>query len=49
MISTQNPNQLTAFENLRMLCKAISVLDAMICPDWEFRYYSYNAPMACQH
>jgi hypothetical protein len=30
-------------ETLQRLCKAISLLDAIICQDWEYRYYSYNA------
>jgi hypothetical protein len=29
-------------ENLRRICKAISVLDAILCEEWEYRYYSYN-------
>lgn len=30
-------------DQLRRTCKAISVLDAILSPDWEFRYFSYNA------
>jgi hypothetical protein len=43
MISTKNPNLLPNIYSLQDICKAISVLDAIICPEWEFRYYSYNA------
>jgi hypothetical protein len=38
-------HQLTALPDaatLRRICKALSVLDAIICQDWEFRYYSYQ-------
>jgi hypothetical protein len=43
MISTTNlavlPNKL----HLRQICKALSVLDAIISPEWEYRYYSYQS------
>ncbi|MHC6202191.1 hypothetical protein ACYULU_03245 [Breznakiellaceae bacterium SP9] len=28
---------------MQRICKAISVLDAILCQDWQYRYYSYNA------
>jgi hypothetical protein len=42
MISTKQLNQLPDKENLRRICKAISVLDAILSQEWEYRYYSYN-------
>jgi hypothetical protein len=43
MISTKDFSLLPNKQNFQNLCKAISVLDAIICPEWEFRYYSYNS------
>ena len=42
MISTKNINNLPNKELLQKICKAISVLDAIISQEWEYRYYSYN-------
>lgn len=41
MISTANLN-LPNRKKLQTICKAISVLDAIISQEWEYRYYSYN-------
>lgn len=46
MISTKNYDQLQSPDNLRSTCKAISVLDAILCQQWEYRYYSYNSSWA---
>jgi hypothetical protein len=43
MISTKDFSLLPNKQNFQNLCKAISVLDAIICQEWEFRYYSYNS------
>lgn len=42
MISTQDYSLLPDHEEVRAICKAISVLDAILCQDWVYRYYSYN-------
>ncbi len=42
MPSTTNLSDLPDIDNLKMLCKSISTLDAIICPDWQYRYYSYQ-------
>ena len=42
MISTKDFSLLPDRKTLRTICKAISVLDAIISQDWEYRYYSYN-------
>lgn len=35
--------KLPSKEILQKTCKAISVLDAILCSEWEYRYYSYNS------
>lgn len=42
MISTKYFNLLPDRKKLQIICKAISVLDAIISQEWEYRYYSYN-------
>ncbi len=42
MISSKTPLFLPNTKTLQRVCKAISVLDAIICQEWESRYYSYN-------
>ena len=42
MISTKDFNLLPDRKTLQTICKAISVLDAIISQEWEYRYYSYN-------
>ena len=41
MISTRNPQSLPDKIDLQRICKAISVMDAIISQEWQFRYYSY--------
>lgn len=43
MISTENYSLLPDRKSLKKICKAISVLDAIISQEWQFRYYSYNS------
>ena len=43
MISTKNYDLLADRKSLQSLCKAASVLDAIFCQQWEYRYHSYNA------
>lgn len=43
MPSTARPQELPGVEKLRRLAKSIAMLDAIICPEWEYRYYSYNS------
>ncbi len=42
MISTKDYSLLPDRKTLQTICKAISVLDAIISQEWESRYYSYN-------
>ena len=41
-ISTQNLFGLPDIATLQKLCKSLATLDAVICRDWQYRYYSYN-------
>lgn len=38
--------QLPAIADLRDLCRSLAMLDAILSPDWEDRYYSMNADWA---
>jgi len=46
MISTKDYSLLPDSKTLQAICKAISVLDAIISQEWECRYYSYNSEWA---
>lgn len=41
--STATPQKLPSIESLRMLTKSLAMLDAIVCPEWEYRYYSFNS------
>lgn len=41
-LSTENLNLLPNPTELQRICKSISTLEAIISPDWEYRYYSYQ-------
>jgi hypothetical protein len=30
-------------DELRRVCQSLAMLDAIICPDWEYRYFSFNS------
>jgi hypothetical protein len=36
-------NTLPDIPNLVRICKAIAMLDAILCQEWEMRYYSFNS------
>src|SRR5262245_45608032 len=46
MISTRDLSQLPDVDGLRSTLQSLALLDAILCPDWEFRYYSFNAAWA---
>lgn len=46
MISTRNLSELPDVDGLRRLMQSMAVLDAILCPEWQFRYYSFNAAWA---
>jgi len=43
MISTKDYSLLPGCKSLEKVCKAISVLDAILSQEWEYRYYSFNS------
>ncbi len=46
MISTKDYRLLPDRKTLQTICKAISVLDAIMSQEWQYRYYSYNKQWA---
>jgi len=44
--STRNLLQLPGAVSLKRLLQSVAMLDAVICPEWEYRYYSFNAKWA---
>src|SRR5689334_1151513 len=45
-ISTRKLAALPAIADLRKICQSIALLDAIIEPEWEFRYFSCNSTWA---
>lgn len=43
MISTRNLSELPDVNGLLRLMKSLAVLDAILCRDWQYRYYSFNS------
>ncbi len=41
-ISTRNLAAIPGIEELRRLCQSLALLDAIICPEWEGRFHSFN-------
>ncbi len=41
-LSSENLNLLPNPTELQKICKSISALESIICPEWEYRYYSYQ-------
>ena len=42
-ISTRDLSQLPGIDRLEKLTQSIAMLDAILSPDWEYRYFSFNA------
>lgn len=42
MISTRNLSLLSNVDGLRRLLQSMAVLDAILCREWLYRYYSFN-------
>ncbi|QDU73240.1 hypothetical protein Pan97_02070 [Bremerella volcania] len=42
-ISTQDLSQLPGVAKLEALLQSLAMLEAILCPEWEYRYYSFNA------
>jgi hypothetical protein len=43
MISTHDLTQLPDIDHLKALSQSLAMLDAILCPKWEYRYYSFTA------
>jgi hypothetical protein len=43
ILSTQNPSAFPPLEDLARLSQSLAVLDAALMPEWEYRYYSFDA------
>jgi len=43
MISTRDLSQLPDIDHLQALVQSLAMLDAILSPEWEYRYYSFNA------
>lgn len=46
MPSTRDLSTLPDVEEFRRLCQSLAMLDAILCPEWEYRYYSFNSKWA---
>jgi hypothetical protein len=46
MISTRDLSGLPDIEAFRKLARALAMLDAILSPEWEFRYYSFDSQWA---
>ena len=42
-ISTRDLSQLPSIDRLEKITQSIAMLDAIVSPDWEYRYFSFNA------
>ena len=42
-ISTQNLDALPGIDRLKLLLQSLATLDAIMSPEWEYRYYSFDA------
>jgi hypothetical protein len=42
-ISTRDLRGLPGIDELRRLCQSLAMLDAVLMPEWEYRYYSFNS------
>lgn len=43
VLSTRNLGLLPGIPELRRRCQSIAMLDAILSPEWEYRYYSFNS------
>ncbi len=41
-----SPNLLPSIPQIRRRAQALAMLDAILCPEWEYRYYSFNSQWA---
>jgi hypothetical protein len=43
MISTRDLSGLPPVDALRRVMRSLAMLDAILCPDWQGRYFSFNS------
>jgi hypothetical protein len=43
MISSRDLSELPELEGLRQLMQSLAMLDAILMPDWQYRYFSFNS------
>jgi hypothetical protein len=43
MVAKTRLSELPNIENLEQLCMSLAMLDAIMSPEWEYRYFSFNA------
>jgi hypothetical protein len=43
MISSRNLEALPAIDEVKRIAQSLAILDAILMPEWEFRYYSFDA------
>jgi hypothetical protein len=43
MIATRNPLLIPESDQLRRLMQSLAMLDAILCTEWEYRFYSFDA------
>ena len=46
MISTRDLSAMPDLAGFRRLARSVAMLDAILSPEWEFRYYSFNSKWA---
>ena len=46
MPATNYAQTLPEPKELRRRCQVLAVLDAILCPEWEYRYFSFNSNWA---
>ncbi len=46
MSTAETLSSLPDVDELRRLCQALATLDAILCPEWEYRYFSFNGSWA---
>lgn len=44
--STRHPEALGEIAALRRLTQALAMLEAILCPEWQYRFYSFNSRWA---
>lgn len=42
MISTRDLSEMPDIEATHRMMRTLAMLDAVLCPEWEFRYFSFN-------